>query len=182
MVTAVATGIIRGPTISRTRRNRSRRSPDKPPAGTDPSIAPDVPKSDLVLRKLQDLLKDDKFTPNVEKQLGMTKDEAEQFVKKFEKPEQPEPVGPGREIKAKPGEEKVFDPNRKAPEFNTSATSATRTTGRGARSRRTPSAACPRAEVVAAARASPAVRGVPEEPLEREGRRALASSTPPASR
>jgi hypothetical protein len=67
------------------------------------------------------MLKEDKFTPNVEKQLGMTKDEAEQFVKSFKKPEQQTPVGPGREIKAKPGEEKVFAPDRKGHEFNTNA-------------------------------------------------------------
>jgi hypothetical protein len=93
--------------------------------GNDPSVAPDA-SPPLVVRKLQDLLKDDKFTPNVEKQLGMTKDEAEQFVKKFEKREQPGPAGPGREIKAKVEKEKVFDPNRKAPEFNTTATVSNR--------------------------------------------------------
>ena len=93
----------------------------------------------------------------------MTRDEAEQFVKKFEKQEQPGPAGPGREIKAKPGEEKVFDPNRKAPEFNTIGHRQQPQQPAGdARSRRTPSAACPKgAEVVAAARASPPVRGVP---------------------
>jgi hypothetical protein len=80
-------------------------------------VAPDT-KTPLVIRKLQDLLKDNKFTPNVEKELGMTKDEAEQFVKKFENRKQPGPATPGQEIKAKPGAEKVFDPNRKAPEFN----------------------------------------------------------------
>jgi hypothetical protein len=94
----------------------------KSPDGSDPSVAPDVPKPDLVLRKLQDLLKDDKFTPDVEKKLGMSRDEAEQFVKKFEKREQPGPTGEGRTIEAKPEKEKVFDKDRKAPEFKTSAT------------------------------------------------------------
>jgi hypothetical protein len=88
--------------------------------GSDPSVAPEsgLPP---VIRKLQKLLQGDKFTPNVEKELGMTRDEAEQFVKKFENRKQPGPATPGQEIKVKPGEEKVFDPNRKAPEFTTSA-------------------------------------------------------------
>ena len=98
--------------------------------GADPSVAPDVPQSDFVLRKLQDFLKDDKFTPNVEKQLGMTKDEAEQFVKKYEKPKVTPPVGPGREIKVRPGEEKVIDPSRKS-EFNTSAIASNRSERQG---------------------------------------------------
>ncbi len=76
------------------------------------------------------MLKDDKFTPNVEKQLGMTKDEAEQFVKKFEKRDQPSPAGPGREIKVKPGQDKVFDPNRKS-DFNTTATVSNRNNRQG---------------------------------------------------
>jgi len=96
-------------------------APGQPPANPEPSPAPDVPQSALTLRKLQDLLKEGKFTPNVERQLGMTKDEAEQFVKSFKKPEQPGPVGPGREIKARPGEEKVIAPDRKGHEFSTNA-------------------------------------------------------------
>ncbi len=94
------------------------------PATQGPSVAPDVKRDQgaLALRKIQDLLKDDKFTPNVEKQLGMTRDEAEQFIKRFEKKEQPGTAGPARELKVKPGEEKVFDPTRKAPEFNSAAT------------------------------------------------------------
>lgn len=105
----------------------------KPPANPGESIAPEVPQSDLVLRKIQDLLKDDKFTPDVEKQLGISKDEAEQFVKKFEKrKDPPAPAGPGREIKATPGQDKVFAPNRKAPEFNTQATVSNRNQRSGA--------------------------------------------------
>ncbi len=99
---------------------------DTAPTNPDPSIAPDIPQSDLVLRKIQDLIKDDKFTPDVERQTGMTRDEAEQFVKKFTKKAQPDVAGPGREIKARPGQEKAFDANRKAPEFETKATVSNR--------------------------------------------------------
>jgi hypothetical protein len=93
----------------------------KSPDGAEPSVAPDK-QPPLVVRQIQDLLKEGKFTPNVEKQLGMTKDEAEQFVKKFENRPQPGPASPGQEIKVRPGEEKVYDKDRKAPEFTTNAT------------------------------------------------------------
>jgi hypothetical protein len=48
----------------------------------------------------------------------MTKDEAEQFVKKYEKSLRPKGAArPGQEIKLKPTEkERTFDPNRQAPE------------------------------------------------------------------
>ena len=92
--------------------------------GSDPSIAPESAKPNLVLRKLQDLLKDDKFTPDVEKKIGMSREEAEQFVKKFENRQQPGPAGPGRTIEAKPEKERVFDPNRPAPKFETKAISS----------------------------------------------------------
>jgi hypothetical protein len=103
----------------------------KSPEGNDPSVAPDVPKTNLVLRKLQDLLKDEKFTPDVEKKIGMTRDEAEQFVRKFEKKEQTAPSRVGETIQSKPGEERVLDPNRKAPEFATSSNAASRLVRKG---------------------------------------------------
>ena len=96
-------------------------SANRSPDGAEPQVAPDS-KVPPVIRKLQDLLKDGKFTPNVEKDLGMTRDEAEQFVKKFENRKQPGPATPGQEIKVKPGEEKAFDKNYKAPDFQTQAT------------------------------------------------------------
>ena len=101
-----------------------------PPTNPDPSVAPDVPQSDLVLKTIRDLIKDNKFTPDLEKQLGMSKDEADQFVKKFEKREQPKATEPGREIKVKPGEDEVIK-DLKAPEFNTSATVSSRNQRQG---------------------------------------------------
>jgi hypothetical protein len=88
-------------------------------------VAPDVNKP-LVVRKIEDLLKEGKFTPSVEKQLGMSKDEAEQLVKKYEGRKATEPTGPGQEIKVKPGQEKAIDKNYKGPDFNTSATVSAR--------------------------------------------------------
>ncbi len=93
-------------------------------------MAPDS-QPPLVIQRLQDLLKDDKFTPDVEKKLGMSKEEAEQFVKKYEKREQPGPAGPGRTIDVKPEKEKVIDPNRKAPKLNTNPTVSNRNQRQG---------------------------------------------------
>jgi hypothetical protein len=87
------------------------------PQNPDGSIAPDTQGANLVIRTIQDLLKENKVTPEVEKQFDMTRGEMEQFVKKFEKGKPRPAAGPGREIKVN-GEtaERTFDPNRKAPE------------------------------------------------------------------
>lgn len=94
-----------------------------PPVAEPPPVNPeDSPAADsgsnLVIRKIQDLLKEDKFTPDVEQRLGMTRDEAEQFVKKFDPKVKPrQPGREGREIKVNPNKaERKFDPNRAAPE------------------------------------------------------------------
>ena len=72
----------------------------------------------LTIRKINDLLTENKFTPDVERRLNMTKEEAEQFVKPYEKALKPkQPVRAGREIPVKPNQpERKFDPNRPAPE------------------------------------------------------------------
>jgi hypothetical protein len=62
-----------------------------------------MPQSELVLRKLDDLLKNDKVTPEMEQQTGMSRGEMEQFVKKFQKPKDAA-AGPGRELTVKPGQ------------------------------------------------------------------------------
>jgi hypothetical protein len=93
-----------------------------PPAEPPPANPDDLPAPDsgamLTIRKINDLLKDNKFTPDVEKKLGMSRDEAEQFVKPYEKALKPRgPVREAREIKVDPNKpERKFDPNRKAPE------------------------------------------------------------------
>jgi hypothetical protein len=60
-------------------------------------------QSDLVLRAVKDLLAKDAVTPDLEKETGMTREQMEQFVKKYEKGKS-EPAGPGREIEVKPGD------------------------------------------------------------------------------
>jgi len=62
----------------------------------------------------------------MEKELGMSKEELNQFVKKFEKAPKAEP-GPGREIEAKPGKPQAVDPNRKLPDLNPGTSVSART-------------------------------------------------------
>ncbi|MHC5542529.1 hypothetical protein ACYOEI_30255 [Singulisphaera rosea] len=97
-----------------------------PPANPGDTVAPDVPQSNLVLRKLEEMLKNNEVTPQIEQDTGMSREQMEQFVKRFKKAPQAEP-GPGREIKIKPGEERKFDPNRKLPELGPNAPVSSRT-------------------------------------------------------
>jgi len=60
-------------------------------------------QTDMVLRSVRDLLEKDAVTPDLEKETGMTREQMEQFVKKYEKVKSG-PAGPGREIQVKPGE------------------------------------------------------------------------------
>ena len=74
-------------------------------------VAPEggAPQSGLVLRQIQDLLKEGGDTSRLEDATGMSRDELEQFVKKFEKPEREAP-GEGRELQGEIGEDRVVDP------------------------------------------------------------------------
>ena len=88
--------------------------PPEAAAPTNPgdTVAPDKhPKPDLVLRKIQDLLKDDAKARALEKETGMSRQELEQFVKKFEKAPHGDP-GASRDLTATPGKDKTIDPNR----------------------------------------------------------------------
>jgi hypothetical protein len=71
------------------------------------------------------LLKENKVTPELEKDLGMSKEQLDQFVKKFEKAPKTA-AGGGREIDVKPGTPQEIDPNRKLPELTTGATASTK--------------------------------------------------------
>jgi hypothetical protein len=57
----------------------------------------------MVLRTVKDLLAKDAVTPDLEKATGMTREQMEQFVKKYEAVKSA-PAGPGREISVKPGD------------------------------------------------------------------------------
>jgi hypothetical protein len=89
----------------------------KAPENPGDQLAPDSGQKPLVIQTIEKMLRENKVTPDVEKQLGFTKEQLEQFVKKYEKPKERPPVGPGREIKVKTDTpERKFNPDRKAPE------------------------------------------------------------------
>ena len=90
---------------------------EPPPANPEDLPAPDS-KAMLTIRKIHVLLNENKFTPDVERRLDMTKEQAEQFVKPYEKALKPkQPARAGREIPVKANQpERKFDPNRPAPE------------------------------------------------------------------
>jgi len=81
------------------------------------TVAPDREQSNLVLRKLEDLLKNNQVTPKLEQETGMSREQMEQFVRKFKGAPKAEP-GKGREIQIKPGESPKYSPNRTLPGLN----------------------------------------------------------------
>jgi hypothetical protein len=71
----------------------------------------------MVLRTVKDLLAKDAVTPDLEKETGMTREQMEQFVKKYENVKAA-PAGPGREIEVKPGDRERTDrPSANLPGF-----------------------------------------------------------------
>jgi hypothetical protein len=80
--------------------------PENPPRD---DIAPEgQAQTEMVLRTIKDLLAKDAVTPDLEKATGMSRQQMEQFVKKYEAVKSP-PAGPGREIAIKPGEQETGD-------------------------------------------------------------------------
>ena len=87
--------------VSPPERRRDRRASNKPP-------------SELVLRRIEELLKNDKVTPELEKETGMSREQMEQFVQKFKPAPKADP-GAGREIDVKPGTAATSRPPRTCP-------------------------------------------------------------------
>jgi hypothetical protein len=92
--------------------------PPKPepaaPRETGENVAPADKEQNLVLRTIRDLLKDDQKSRQLEQETGMSRDELEQFVKKFDKSKiVKDPSREGKTLDARPGRDKVLDPNRK---------------------------------------------------------------------
>lgn len=81
----------------------------------DDSVAPNKEQTMLVVRKLEELLRNNEVPPKLEEELGMSREQMEHFVQKFKEAPKNDP-GPGREIQIKPGESRKFDPNRRLPE------------------------------------------------------------------
>ncbi len=87
--------------------------PQQPePKNSGDSPAPDN-KREEAIRNLQDLLRSGKDTSKLEAETGMTRQEMEQFVKKFEKTQPKPPVREGQELKGDVTKDKTLDPNRK---------------------------------------------------------------------
>ena len=92
-------------------------APTPPENGADNVAPKNQEKTGLTLRQVRDLLKNDQVTPELLNDLGMSKEELNQFVSKFEKAPKGEP-GAGRDIEAKPGKPQTVDPNRTLPDLN----------------------------------------------------------------
>ena len=85
------------------------------PADARDTVAPkNIPQSELVINKLEDLLRKNQITPQLEKDMGMNRDQIEQFVEKYRKAPKRDPRA-GGEIQAKPGENKTLAPNPDLP-------------------------------------------------------------------
>jgi hypothetical protein len=83
-------------------------------------------QSDLVLRTVKDLLAKDAVTPDLEKETGMTREQMEHFVKKYEGVKSA-PAGPGREIQFKPGQHDAADrPSANLPGIDRNSRYSTR--------------------------------------------------------
>jgi hypothetical protein len=101
------------------------RDPDNPFGGED--VAPrDQPQSDLTLRKLSDALRDDERAKELEKDTGIPREQLEQFARRFQKPKAG-PVGPGREIEVKPGEQAPAKAAANLPGINPAQKTSTKT-------------------------------------------------------
>src|SRR5208283_1989685 len=105
-----------GPTSGSSTAGENAKDESKPsPKAVDPDnptgedIAPQgQSQTEMVLRTVKDLLAKDAVTPDLEKETGMTREQMEQFVKKYEAGKSA-PAGPGREIEVKPGEQGATD-------------------------------------------------------------------------
>lgn len=93
--------------------------------GLEETVAPkDQAQTDLTIRRVRDLLEKDQVTPELLNDIGMTKEELNQFVKKYEKAPKPEAT-PDREIEVKPGQTPALDPNTKLPSIEPGVSSNT---------------------------------------------------------
>jgi hypothetical protein len=92
------------------------RSEPKPQNAAE-TVAPNQPQSDLVLRKVQDLLKNPAEAAKLEKETGMSREEMEQFVRKFTKPPKNTPRE-GRTVEVKPSENRPTGADTSLPGLN----------------------------------------------------------------
>ena len=100
------------------------KEPDDPGKGL---VAPEgAEQSELVLKKLQEVLNDPAKLKDLEQRDGISRSRIEQVARKFEKIKS-EPAGPGREIKVKPGEQTAGQPTPNLPGLDSSVKFSTKT-------------------------------------------------------
>ncbi len=104
-----------------------------PPAATPPqdaaeTVAPrDIPQSELSLRNVQDLLKDPEAAKKLSDELGLSPDQIEQFVQKYNKDKAPKAAArPGEAIQVKPGANRSVAPNSALPGLDPGANLSTK--------------------------------------------------------
>jgi hypothetical protein len=80
-------------------------------------VAPrNIPQSELTLRSVQELLKDPDAAKKLAEETGMSPDQIEQFVQKFDKEKMPKGAArPGEEIQVKPGASRAVTPDATLP-------------------------------------------------------------------
>jgi hypothetical protein len=83
------------------------------------------PQSELNLRGLHELLKDDKTAKQLEKDTGYSREQLEQFTKRYEKAKSA-PAGPGRDIDLKGGEQSDAKPSANLPGLDSSTRFSTK--------------------------------------------------------
>lgn len=85
---------------------------DEPPPDARETVAPkNAPQSEFVLNKLEDLLRKNQITPQLEKDMGMSKSQIEQFVEKYRPSKNKQEPRAAREITVKPGENRTLKPS-----------------------------------------------------------------------
>jgi hypothetical protein len=90
------------------------------------SVAPDnQAQTDLVLRTLQDVLKDPEAAKKLEQDTGLNREQLDQFVSQYKKVKSG-PAGPGRDIEVKPGEQSDAKPASNLPGLDPRTTFSTK--------------------------------------------------------
>jgi len=101
---------------------------DSKPPTSDETAAPDAPPSELTLRKVQELLQNKDAAARLEKETGMSREEMEQFVQKYQKDKMPKAASrPGEEIEAKPGTSRANAPDPTLPGLDPKTKFSTKT-------------------------------------------------------
>ena len=103
----------------------SPRSTEAQDQGADTVAPAGQPQSGLNLRGLHDLLKDDKTAKQLEKDTGYSREQIEQFTKRYEKAKSA-PAGPGRDIDLKSGEQSDAKPSANLPGLDASTRFSTK--------------------------------------------------------